>query len=248
MFEITCPKCHYRAVSSVEGTTAVCGRCKTSYPIPRGYTLLESSFKYAADARQRRDFSAAQASYTEILKQHPGNAAAYWFRAISRYQVEYQKIGEGQYRLVCHQALLKDFAADADVRKAISLADAQEAAYYNAESARISQLQKQGAKKVIPLCAAGGHGHEKLPSHGEPAIVDEGLYFTEIGDYGFCAAHDVFGELGVGSVDLGHLLICPFAFRTRHKAVGMPAACKGTVRLACFVIGSAGLYSQDFSG
>ena len=143
MFEITCPKCHYRAVSSVEGTTAVCGRCKTSYPIPRGYTLLESSFKYAADARQRRDFSAAQASYTEILKQHPGNAAAYWFRAISRYQVEYQKIGEGQYRLVCHQALLKDFAADADVRKAISLADAQEAAYYNAESARISQLQKQ---------------------------------------------------------------------------------------------------------
>lgn len=143
MLEITCPRCGHRAVSSLEGSTAVCARCNNTYPIPRGYTLLESSFKYAEDARLRRDFSAAQASYTEILKQHPGNAAAHWFRAISRYQVEYQMISQTQYRLVCHQALLDDFGMDADVQKALTLAEGQEKAYYSAEASWISTLQKQ---------------------------------------------------------------------------------------------------------
>lgn len=142
MFKITCPTCGFSTVDSVDGKIAVCSHCKTAYPIPRGYTLLESSFQFAADARQRRDFTAAQSSYSEIIRQHPDSAAAYWFRAISRYQVEYQDIGKGQYRLVCHQALLKNFAGDEDVQKAISLAEGQEKTYYQAQCNQISQLQR----------------------------------------------------------------------------------------------------------
>lgn len=145
MFQVFCPRCGHMAVAETDGRVATCARCKEKYPVPKGYSRLESSFVHAMDARLRRDFTAAQTIYSEILKQYPNSAAALWGRAISRYGVEYQKLSEQQYRLVCHQATLADFTGDADVVKALQLAQPEEIGYYTAESQRIGQLQKKVA-------------------------------------------------------------------------------------------------------
>lgn len=141
MLHIYCPICHGRLLLEPGQKTAVCGNCHNTVPVPRGYTELESGFNYAMEARIRRDFTAAAAAYTDIINQHPDLAAAFWGRALSRYGIEYQSIGNNQYRLVCHQSELKDFSGDEDVRKALSLAEGDEKENYSRETMRISELQ-----------------------------------------------------------------------------------------------------------
>ena len=145
MMQIYCPQCGNPISGKGEQQMATCPFCRAQVPIPKGYTELESSFRYAMDARLRRDFVAAESAYEEIIKQHPDSAAAYWGRALSRYAVEYQPIGGEAYRLVCHQAELTDFADDADVNQAILRSVGKEQAYYLEESEKVSQLQKEVA-------------------------------------------------------------------------------------------------------
>lgn len=141
MLRIYCSQCGGTVSIQENQRVALCDHCGNTVPVPRGYTKLESSFNYAMEARLRRDFAAAQAAYSEIVKAHPDSAAAYWGRALSRYEVEYQPINEIEYRLVCHQAELRDFAADADVQKALDLAQGEEKASYQEECGRIAALQ-----------------------------------------------------------------------------------------------------------
>ena len=59
--------------------------------------------------------------------------------------MEYQPIDGVEWRLVCHQAQLSDFAGDEDVRQALALADGPEKESYQEECLRITALQKQVA-------------------------------------------------------------------------------------------------------
>ncbi len=141
MLHIYCPICHGRLVLEPGQTEAVCENCLNVVPIPRGYTEEESAFNYAMEARIRRDFAAAEAAYTDILKRKPDSAAALWGRALSRYGIEYQPTSDQQYRLVCHQAKLSDFSGDKDVKAAIRASQGAELEGYLQEAKRISSLQ-----------------------------------------------------------------------------------------------------------
>lgn len=143
MLKIYCPRCGGTVSVTENQRLGLCDRCGEAVPVPRGYTQLESSLNYAMEARLRRDFPAAQDAYDEIIKGRSDCAAAYWGRALSRYEVEYQPIDEVDWRLVCHQAQLSDFSADEDVRQALHLADGQEAEAYQEEARLIAALQKQ---------------------------------------------------------------------------------------------------------
>ncbi len=146
MAKIYCPQCNGQLQLQPGQRIAVCQNCRHEVVVPRGYTELESSFNYAAEARLRRDFNSAVQAYAEILKSHPRSAAAYWGRALSRYGVEYQPIDSNQYRLVCHQATNKTFAEDADVIQALELAEGEERIRYLVETDRITELQKDVAR------------------------------------------------------------------------------------------------------
>lgn len=143
MLKIYCPRCGGTVSVTENQRLALCDRCGDAVPVPRGYTQLESSFNYAMEARLRRDFAAAVTAYGKIIQAHPDSAAAYWGRALSRYEVEHQPIDEVDWRLVCHQAQLSDFADDEDVRQALRLADGQEAEAYREETRLIADLQKR---------------------------------------------------------------------------------------------------------
>jgi Fe-S cluster biosynthesis and repair protein YggX len=123
------------------------------------------------EARIRRDFSAAESAYTDILSNHPDLAAAFWGRALSRYGVEYQPIGDGEYRLVCHKAVMSDFSRDTDVTTAISLSDEAEQESYVQETQKISALQKAVSKYAavsapcdVLVIPGAGTGAEKVKS------------------------------------------------------------------------------------
>ncbi len=146
MLKIYCSQCGGELSLQEGKRVAKCVHCSILIPIPRGYTELESSYNYAMEARLRRDFESAEQAYSEIIKSHPQAAAAYWGRAVSRYAVEYQPIGEGSYRLVCHQARLSAFEQDADVQKALQLGTEEEKESYQEEIKRISDLQRQVSK------------------------------------------------------------------------------------------------------
>lgn len=143
MIRIYCPVCYGSLELSEDQQTAVCKNCGRVVRVPKGYTELESSFLYALEARKRQDFQTAGDTYTQILRQHPDNAAAYWGRALSRYEIEYQSLPGGQHRLICHQAEKEDFAADPDVRKALELAEGAEKEEYLQERDAIGALQKE---------------------------------------------------------------------------------------------------------
>lgn len=142
MLHIYCPVCRGRLELQERQTEAVCVNCGTLVPIPKAYDELESFFNYAFEERARRDFASAERSYAEILKKHPDSAAAHWDKALSHYGIEYQPIGDLQYRLVCHRAQDADFLQNEDVKAALASTDA-EAEAYREEAGRIAKLQAE---------------------------------------------------------------------------------------------------------
>lgn len=141
MLQIYCDVCHGLLKLNDDKSFAVCEACKNTVSVPAGYTELESSFCFAAEARSRRDFGTAVQTYSEILNRYPNNAGALWGRALSRFEIEYQPAANGEYRLVCHKASEGDFLDDSDVLSAIRLSDGDEAKKYRAEAEKITALQ-----------------------------------------------------------------------------------------------------------
>ena len=109
MLRIYCPVCNGLLRLEDGQKEAVCVNCGTRVAVPQGYTEAESSYLFAAEAMQRRDFEGAYQAYTEILAAHPEQAEAHFKRALALYEIEYQEIGEGSRRLVCHQAGKSNF-------------------------------------------------------------------------------------------------------------------------------------------
>ena len=82
MLRIYCPICNGLLRLEDGQKEAVCINCGTRVAVPQGYTEAESSYLFAAEAMQRRDFEGAYQAYTEILAAHPEQAEA--LRVIER--------------------------------------------------------------------------------------------------------------------------------------------------------------------
>ena len=143
MLRIYCPVCNGLLELGDGQREAVCKNCGKVVPVPQGYTELESGYLFAAEAVQRRDFAGAAQAYGDIVKAHPDRADAWFRRALAVYEVEYEKLEDGSYRLICHQAEKGDFLKHADVKKALSLAEGAQKEEYQAEAQRIHRLQEQ---------------------------------------------------------------------------------------------------------
>ena len=148
MLHICCNTCG-GTLELLEGQAfAICQSCGQKVAVPQGYTKEESRFLAASHARQRHDFEEAAGIYQEILRGDPENTGALWGSALSRFRVEYQQIGEKEYRLVCHRASLGAFLDDPDYKRAISLAPPQEADLYREEAGKIQDLQERITRKL----------------------------------------------------------------------------------------------------
>ena len=143
MLRIYCPICNGLLRLEDGQKEAVCINCGTRVAVPQGYTEAESSYLFAAEAMQRRDFEGAYQAYTEILAAHPEQAEAHFKRALALYEIEYQEIGEGRRRLVCHQAGKSNFLGNRDVKQALELSSGAQREFYEKQAEEIHELQKQ---------------------------------------------------------------------------------------------------------
>ena len=143
MLRIYCPICNGLLRLEDGQKEAVCVNCGTRVAVPQGYTEAESSYLFAAEAMQRRDFEGAYQAYTEILAAHPEQAEAHFKRALALYEIEYQEIGEGSRRLVCHQAGKSNFLGNQDVKQALELSSGAQREFYEKQAEEIHELQKQ---------------------------------------------------------------------------------------------------------
>ena len=143
MLRIYCPICNGLLRLEDGQKEAVCVNCGTRVAVPQGYTEAESSYLFAAEAMQRRDFEGAYQAYTEILAAHPEQAEAHFKRALALYEIEYQEIGEGRRRLVCHQAGKSNFLGNQDVKQALELSSGAQREFYEKQAEEIHELQKQ---------------------------------------------------------------------------------------------------------
>lgn len=154
MIRIYCPICNGMLKLQEDQKEAVCLNCGHVVQVPQGYTEVESSYLFAAEAVKRRDFQGAVQAYTDLLRAYPGQAEAYFRRALAAYEIEYQKLSDGSYRLVCHQAEKTDFLENEDVKKALSLADGTQKETYLEQAKKIQLLQNQVsdyAKSHLPV-------------------------------------------------------------------------------------------------
>ena len=145
MLQIYCPVCNGLLKLNENQKEAVCQNCGRVVPVPWGYTEAESGFLFAAEAMERRDYEGAYAAYSDIITAHPDLAEAYFKRAIASYEIEHQKLSDGSYRLVCHQAEKTDFLENEDVKKALTLSGGAQKADYERQAAEIHALQQQVA-------------------------------------------------------------------------------------------------------
>ncbi len=142
MIRIYCPTCNGLVKLADNKKEAYCVNCGRKIRVPAGYSRLESSYLFAAEAMQRRDFAAAKAAYGEIAAANPDQAEAYFKRALADYEIEYQETADGNYRMVCHQAQKSDFLQSADVKRAISLASEEKKEEYLEQAKQVEALQK----------------------------------------------------------------------------------------------------------
>ena len=152
MLRIYCPVCNGLLRLEDGQKEAVCVNCGTRVAVPQGYTEAESSYLFAAEAMQRRDFEGAYQTYTEILSAHPEQAEAHFKRALALYEIEYQEIGEGRRRLVCHQAGKANFLGNADVKQALELSEGTQKELYEKQAAEIHLLTRRPIPRWMYGC------------------------------------------------------------------------------------------------
>lgn len=143
MLRIYCPVCNGLLRLEDGQKEAVCVNCGTRVEVPKGYTEAESSYLFAAEAAKRRDFEGAFQTYSEILAADSSQAEAYFKRALALYEIEYEDLGEGHYRLICHQAEKTDFLGNEDVKKALELSEGSQREAYEKQAAEIHALQER---------------------------------------------------------------------------------------------------------
>lgn len=195
MLRIYCPVCNGLLRLEDGQREAVCVNCGTRVAVPQGYTEAESSYLFAAEAMQRRDFEGAYQTYTEILSAHPEQAEAHFKRALALYEIEYQEIGEGRRRLVCHQAGKANFLGNADVKQALELSEGTQKELYEKQAAEIHALQKQvsaHAKAHPPVDVWLSVAGESLASLNRAVQIRQLL--DSMGLSVFCPALDLAGE------------------------------------------------------
>lgn len=195
MLRIYCPVCNGLLRLEDGQKEAVCVNCQTRVAVPQGYTEAESSYLFAAEAMQRRDFEGAYQVYTEILTAQPAQAEAHFRRALAFYEIEYQETKEGRHRLICHQAEKTDFLGNEDVLQALALSSGAQKELYEKQAAEIHELQEQVsayAKSHAPvkvwLCVAG----ESLASLNRAVQIRQLLH--AMGLSVFCSALDLAEE------------------------------------------------------
>ena len=106
-----------------------CGVYKLEHCTSEEHILLCTA---SAELR-KSDFAEAEKAYEDIIKKYPENPDGYWGRLFARFGIKFEEDPDGTQVPTCY-ATIESIITDRDYIKALSLADAERAAYYKKQA------------------------------------------------------------------------------------------------------------------
>ena len=126
---VTCGNCEY------------CGSLVTFPKITSDQ--LENLYNRAEHFRRINDYDKAVSAYEKVINANPDDPEAYWGLVLSKYGIEYVEDPASHERIpTCHRVQFESILADADYLAALENAGSAEKEIYEAEAARIAEIQK----------------------------------------------------------------------------------------------------------
>ena len=144
MAKIQCKMCGGELTLPEGVTCGNCEYCGSLVTFPKITSdQLENLYNRAEHFRRINDYDKAVSAYEKVINANPDDPEAYWGLVLSKYGIEYVEDPASHERIpTCHRVQFESILADADYLAALENAGSAEKEIYEAEAARIAEIQK----------------------------------------------------------------------------------------------------------
>lgn len=205
MIALKCKMCGGDLSVSPGASVGTCQYCGTTMTLPvTGSTQVADQFNRASGLRQGDEFDRASEVYLRLLEANPRDAEAHWGMVLCRFGITYVEDPKTGRRLpTCNRVRFGSILEDEDYLQAITWADGEAKAVYQAEAEAIAAIQREfldiSAREEpfdVFLCYKEKDGQgERTPD----SVLAQELYYelTEKGYRVFFSRLTLEGKLGI---------------------------------------------------
>ena len=205
MIALKCKMCGGDLSVSPGASVGTCQYCGTTMTLPvTGSTQVANQFNRASGLRQGDEFDRASEVYLRLLEANPRDAEAHWGMVLCRFGITYVEDPKTGRRLpTCNRVRFGSILEDEDYLQAITWADGEAKAVYQAEAEAIAAIQREfldiSAREEpfdVFLCYKEKDGQgERTPD----SVLAQELYYelTEKGYRVFFSRLTLEGKLGI---------------------------------------------------
>ncbi|WP_279067286.1 toll/interleukin-1 receptor domain-containing protein [Intestinimonas butyriciproducens] len=205
MIALKCKMCGGDLSVSTGASVGTCQYCGTTMTLPvTGSTQVADQFNRASGLRQGDEFDRASEVYLRLLEANPRDAEAHWGMVLCRFGIAYVEDPETGRRLpTCNRVRFGSILEDEDYLQAITWADGEAKAVYQAEAEAIAAIQREFLDISVReepfdvfLCYKEKDGQgERTPD----SVLAQELYYelTEKGYRVFFSRLTLEGKLGI---------------------------------------------------
>ena len=205
MIALKCKMCGGDLSVSPGASVGTCQYCGTTMTLPvTGSMQVADQFNRASGLRQGDEFDRASEVYLRLLEANPRDAEAHWGMVLCRFGIAYVEDPETGRRLpTCNRVRFGSILEDEDYLQAITWADGEAKAVYQAEAEAIAAIQREfldiSAREEpfdVFLCYKEKDGQgERTPD----SVLAQELYYelTEKGYRVFFSRLTLEGKLGI---------------------------------------------------
>ena len=145
MIALKCKMCGGDLSVSPGASVGTCQYCGTTMTLPvTGSTQVADQFNRASGLRQGDEFDRASEVYLRLLEANPRDAEAHWGMVLCRFGIAYVEDPETGRRLpTCNRVRFGSILEDEDYLQAITWADGEAKAVYQAEAEAIAAIQRE---------------------------------------------------------------------------------------------------------
>ncbi len=130
----------------------ICSYCRQ--PKPEELSNEEVTLLYQAGQKLRlQDFEEAEILFADIVQKYPHNPEGYWGLVCAKYGIKYEEDYDGKKIPTCCLDTIPSFGDDANYKKALRYASAEQKKWYQEQAAyveRVSKQWKEDASKEKP--------------------------------------------------------------------------------------------------
>ena len=144
MIALKCKMCGGDLSVSPGASVGTCQYCGTTMTLPvTGSTQVADQFNRASGLRQGDEFDRASEVYLRLLEANPRDAEAHWGMVLCRFGIAYVEDPETGRRLpTCNRVRFGSILEDEDYLQAITWADGEAKAVYQAEAEAIAAIDR----------------------------------------------------------------------------------------------------------